>query len=61
MSNTITQDNARQLAEPRIIPPRISHPEERERVLKEIVEEMVRNPIPADAPHLTREDFHARR
>ena len=44
----------------RLIRPAVHDPSEIARRLKEIVAEMRSNPVPADAPHLTREDFHAR-
>jgi hypothetical protein len=47
--------------DPYLIEPTISDASERARLLKEIVKEMRSNPLPANAPHLTREDFHARR
>ena len=46
---------------PYIIQPTIKDPAERAAMLKEIVKSMRSNPIPADAPHLTREELHARR
>ena len=44
----------------RLIRPAVDDPSEIARRLKEIVAEMRNNPVPAEAPHLTREDFHAR-
>jgi len=46
---------------PRVIPPKVTDPEERKRILAEMVERMRANPIPADAPHFTREELHERR
>jgi hypothetical protein len=45
----------------RIIPPEISDPAERARILKLVTESMQNNPIPADAPRWTREQLHERR
>ncbi len=47
-------------ADPHLLRPAVRDASERSRQLKEIVNEMRNNPIPAEAPHLTREDFHAR-
>jgi hypothetical protein len=41
--------------------PEVKDVSERASLLKQIVERMQHNPIPAEAPHLTREDLHARR
>jgi predicted DNA-binding antitoxin AbrB/MazE fold protein len=49
------------IQEPLISPPEVSDPEERKRILKKVVESMKSNPIPADAPRLTRESLHERR
>jgi predicted DNA-binding antitoxin AbrB/MazE fold protein len=47
---------------PRLIPPTVTDPEERKRILKEVVENMRANPLPADAPRrFTREELHERR
>jgi predicted DNA-binding antitoxin AbrB/MazE fold protein len=46
---------------PRVLPPTITDPEERKRILAEMVERMRANPIPTDAPHFTREELHERR
>ena len=43
------------------IPPAVTDPEERKRIMSEIVENMRNNPIPADAPRFTREELHERR
>jgi predicted DNA-binding antitoxin AbrB/MazE fold protein len=48
--------------EPHTIPPTVTDPEERARLLKEVVESMRANPLPADAPRrFTREELHERR
>jgi hypothetical protein len=44
-----------------IIPPEITDPAERARVIEEIVRRMQANPIPPDAPYFTREELHERR
>ena len=49
------------IEEPRVIPPAVTDPEERKRILKRMVERMRANPIPADAPRFTREELHERR
>lgn len=46
---------------PRVIPPVVTDPEERKRILSKVVENMRNNPIPADAPRFTREELHERR
>lgn len=40
--------------------PLISDPGERRKVLEEVIQSMMANPIPADAPRLTREQIHER-
>ncbi|HEX8721456.1 MAG TPA: antitoxin family protein [Pyrinomonadaceae bacterium] len=48
--------------DPHTIPPKVTDPEERRRILKEVVENMRANPLPADAPRrFTREELHERR
>jgi hypothetical protein len=42
-------------------PPEITAPEERSRVIDEILRSMQSNPIPPGAPHFTREELHERR
>jgi hypothetical protein len=46
---------------PRVLPPEISDPEERQRRLRELVEDMANHPWPENAPRLTRADLHERR
>ena len=46
---------------PHIIPPVVTDPEERKRILERMVERMRANPIPANAPRFTREELHERR
>ena len=46
---------------PHIIPPTVTDPEGRKRILKRMVERMRANPIPANAPRFTREELHERR
>jgi predicted DNA-binding antitoxin AbrB/MazE fold protein len=46
---------------PSVIPPAVADPEERKRIMSEIVENMRNNPIPANAPRFTREELHERR
>jgi AF2212-like len=47
--------------QPNITPPKITDPAQRARMLKEVVQRMMANPIPADAPRFTREELHERR
>ena len=49
------------IEKPHILPPLETDPEERERILEELVQNMRDNPIPEDAPHFTREELHERR
>jgi len=44
-----------------ITPPLVTDPAERQRILKEVVERMKANPIPANAPKFTRDELHERR
>ena len=47
---------------PRVIPPKVTDPEERKRILEELIQSMRDNPIPANAPaRFTREELHERR
>ncbi|HEV7475319.1 MAG TPA: antitoxin family protein [Pyrinomonadaceae bacterium] len=47
---------------PHVLPPLVSDPADRKRILERLVERMRSNPIPADAPrHFTREELHERR
>lgn len=46
---------------PFILPPGVREPEEQKQILRRVVERMQQNPIPAGAPHLTREALHERR
>jgi predicted DNA-binding antitoxin AbrB/MazE fold protein len=47
---------------PHLLPPLVTDPDERKRILRRMVERMRNNPIPADAPqHFTREELHERR
>ena len=47
--------------DPYTLPPTITDPEERARLLREIVQEMKDNPITGDPPPFTREELHERR
>ena len=51
-----------QIAEPgsRVIAPEITNPDEKARILKQVIQRMQQNPIPANAPRLTREELHER-
>ena len=47
---------------PHVLPPLVTDPEERKRILEQLVERMRSNPIPANAPRrFTREELHERR
>ena len=46
---------------PNIIPPAVTDPQERQRILQEVVQRMMANPIPANAPKFTRDELHERR
>lgn len=46
---------------PRVLPPLVTDPDERKRILEKLVKNMRDNPIPANAPHFTREELHERR
>jgi predicted DNA-binding antitoxin AbrB/MazE fold protein len=50
------------IGDPYHSPPKVTDPKERARILKELVQNMHNNPIPADAPRrFTREELHERR
>ena len=45
-----------------VLPPKVTDPVERERLMEELIRNMRSNPIPADAPRrFTREELHERR
>ena len=44
-----------------ILPPTVTDPEERKRIIGEMIQNMLDNPIPANAPRFTREELHERR
>lgn len=46
---------------PRSLPPTVTDPEERKRIMEELIQNMRDNPIPEDAPRFTREELHERR
>lgn len=47
---------------PRVQSPQVTDPEERKRIMNELIQNMRDNPIPADAPRrFTREELHERR
>lgn len=46
---------------PTALLPEITDPQERARVLQELVEEIRQHPLAVDAPRLTREELHDRR
>jgi hypothetical protein len=43
-----------------VAPPAVEAPEERARILRGIVDRMRRNPLPADAQRISRDDMHER-
>ena len=47
--------------EPKVTPPSVTDPNERARIMRELIARMQSNPIPADAPRFTREELHERR
>jgi hypothetical protein len=46
---------------PRVIPPAITDPTQRAKAMEELVARMKANPLPADAPKMTRDQLHERR
>jgi predicted DNA-binding antitoxin AbrB/MazE fold protein len=46
---------------PLILPPEVKEAKERQHILRMVVERMQQNPLPVDAPGLTREALHERR
>lgn len=44
-----------------VMPPEITDPEERQKIVDELLADMAGNPWPADAPRFTREELHERR
>ena len=50
------------ISAPRSLPPRVTDPEERRRIMEELIQNMRANPIPEGAPRrFTREELHERR
>jgi len=47
--------------EANLLPPEVADPEERKRIMGELIQNMLDNPIPANAPRFTREELHERR
>jgi predicted DNA-binding antitoxin AbrB/MazE fold protein len=47
--------------EANFLPPEVTDPEERKRIMSELIQNMLDNPIPANAPRFTREELHERR
>lgn len=45
----------------RVLPPGEKNPEERRRILTEVVENMRKHPFPENSPRFTREEMHERR
>ena len=46
---------------PHLLPPKVKDVAARAEILKQIVERMRQNPIPAGAPRFTRDELHERR
>ena len=46
---------------PSLLPPRVTDPEKRKRILSAMVERMQQNPLPGIAPPLSRDELHERR
>lgn len=42
-------------------PPTVADPEQRRRILQEVVREIRQNPLPLSSPRLTRDELHERR
>lgn len=57
---SLTSDAPEQTNDPYTLPPLVTDETERARLLRELVERMKANPIPANAPHFTREELHER-
>ena len=49
------------ISDPYTIPPRITDPEERERMMAELLRRMHEKPISENAPRFTRDELHERR
>ncbi|HKQ07124.1 MAG TPA: antitoxin family protein [Blastocatellia bacterium] len=49
------------VSDPYTIPPQITDPKEREKVMAELLKRMSENPIPENAPRFTRDELHERR
>ena len=47
--------------QPNITPPQVTDPSERQRILNEVVQRMMSQPLPPDAPKFTRDELHERR
>jgi predicted DNA-binding antitoxin AbrB/MazE fold protein len=47
--------------EANLLPPEVTDPEDRKRIMSELIQNMLDNPIPANAPRFTREELHERR
>jgi predicted DNA-binding antitoxin AbrB/MazE fold protein len=45
---------------PGVLQPTVTDPEERKRILRELIQNMRDNPVPANAPRFTREELHER-
>jgi hypothetical protein len=45
---------------PRVLPALVTDPDERKRIMEELVQNMRDNPIPENAPHFTRDELHER-
>ena len=49
------------VSDSQILPPLVNDPVKRASILRSLVQRMVDNPIPANAPRLTRNELHERR
>jgi hypothetical protein len=58
--NTAETPAERTIQGPAVVPPSVTDPEDRARILKQVTERMKQNPLPVDAPGFTREDLHGR-
>ena len=48
------------VGDPYLLPPEEKDPKKRAEILKRVVESMLKNPLPPDAPRFTRDELHER-
>ncbi len=44
-----------------VVPPSITDPDERRRILRELTADMRQDPLPSDSPRFSRDELHERR